>query len=197
MEIEQLKSNWLLFSQNSKENYSIEASKIKEITQGKYRQGFSKVFFLEFLGVLISLYFIFLLLYKFSSFDTLLLKAIAIFTLLSLVVLPSLRIVILKRLFQARNFMLPHFESVRTFMSNEIKFQKVQKLCAVCVFLLVLFLLVLNVKIYQEYDVTKGGTFWGISFFLSIAFAFVYWQYIRRYYNKNIKKALALIKELN
>ncbi len=197
MELEQLKSHWLLLNKASNEKQPIEVSEIKQLTKGKFNQGFSKMFFIEFVGILTSLYFVLLILYRFSSFDTLLLKTIALITLLALIIIPILRASTLKRLFQNSNFVLPHFDSVKAFMLNEIRFQKIQKVCVPLGFALIIFLLVLNVKIYNEYDVTKSIYFWGTSLILSLTFAFVYWNFIVKYYNKNIKQALTLIEDLN
>lgn len=197
MEIEQLKSHWLFLSKASNEAKSIEVSEIKQISKGKFNKGLFKMFLIEIVGILTSAYFSILILYKFFSFDTLLLKLIALFTLLVLITIPVLRCTFLKRLFQSSNFTMPHFESVKIFMDNEIKFQKIQKACVLLGFILIVFLLVLNVKVYNEYDVTKSLNFWLISFALSILFAFVYWNFIVKYYNKKIKQALAIIEDLN
>ena len=85
--------------------------------------------------------------------------------------------------------------TIEKFAIQKIRFQKIQKINMGLAFFLLVAILVLAVKIYNEYDVTQGIYFWLVAVGLSLLFVFIF-RKISKKYQVAIEEAEVILSEM-
>jgi len=196
MDFEKLKSTWQQLEKQSKEEGSFVQQKIRMAISRKYRAKLNRILFPKAIFSLACFYFALLFVVFFGSFDTLFLKTTSLFTILLLLVLPILSFYHLFKMYRLDQPGTVPTETMKNFTKQKIRFQKLQKLNLGLGFVLIIAVIVLSTKIYNEYDVTQSQYFWAITFSGSFLFVLIFYTWINKKYNNSIAEAEYLLNEL-
>ena len=190
MELDDLKNAW-----NSLERKGFEPNEIRQITNKKFQSNFGKLLIPEILLTAFNLYFVALIFFRFDELDTGILPIIGAITILILLAFPVLRIYGLVNLYLlGKPDQLPA-NTIEKVAIQKIRFQKIQKINMGLAFFLLVAILVLAVKIYNEYDVTQGIYFWLVAVGLSLLFVFIF-RKISKKYQVAIEEAEVILSEM-
>jgi len=196
MELDQLQANWQQLAAQARETPSLNPSNVRAMTRKNIRSTLRRVFVPELMGAAACLYFAALFAYQFHLFDTLLLRSLAVGTLLGLVLLPLLRLRLLGEMYGVQQLDRPFRELYAHFLTRKLRFQKLQRAQAGLSFLLIMAVMVLATKVYHEFDVTESPYFWAITFALGMGFALFFEYRLKPSYQRAIQRVEALILDL-
>ena len=196
MEMDDLKSEWKKLETSYHDQDIFESEQVRKTIRQKYRSKMRRVLFPEIVGMLIALYFAALFFFHFSMLDTQFLQVEGIITIVLLLIVPGSRIYLLSRLYQSSNMAVPFQEAYAHFLRYKIKFQKMQMVNSALMFLLIISVIVLCTRIYNEYDVTSNKYFWAVTFSLSMLFVLFFEYKIKKGYLRLIRQAEDLLREL-
>ena len=196
MDFEKLKATWQQLEVQSKEEVSFVRQKIRLAIGRKYRVKLNRILFPKVIFTFACFYFVFLFVLFFDSFDTLLLKTTSLFAILFLLTLPMLSFYYLFKMYRLDQPGSLPTEMIKNFTKQKIRFQKLQKINLGLGFVLIIAIIVLSTKIYNEYDVTESQYFWMITCGGSFLFVMIFYKWINKKYNRSIAEAEYLLKEL-
>lgn len=195
MSLEELRNDWDSIDKSIEDN-KISNEQIKRILRVKYRSFIFRILIFETIILLGYVYFIAFITFMFDELEILYLEILGIISIVILMLLVVIRLGKLNRTYRNRFLSHSHITTLKKLAKQNIKNQKFFLLNIILGFLLVVILVVLNIKIYHEYDLIQSKYFWLIitpsSFIVILLVNF--WN--RKYYRKVIRKAENLLKEL-
>ena len=196
MDLEDLKTIW-----NSKEEFNnnetlLDAERVNKAISSKYHSKLKKILLPEIIITGVYFYFAALIKFKFSELETTTLEIWGKLAIVLLILLPVLRLSKLWNLYQLTNPNISYSNAIKKFAIEKIKFQKLQRLNINLAFFLILSVMVLSVKIYNEYDVTQSKYFWISFVFMTVLFVVIFNRLLTKKYNPSIEEAENLLQEL-
>lgn len=196
MSLEELKEDWDSLAENVKIEETFSSEQINASLKSKYRSRINRTLLLESLMMSVYIYFMVLIVYRFDVLEKSYLQILGIVSVIVLVLLFVIRMIKLVGIYRWGYLMDSYAEQVQKLAIQKIRIQKFYLLNIIFGFFLLMSLVILNVKIYNEYDVTQNKYFWLISIASSLLFIVIINQWIRNYYTKAIDEAEVLLKEL-
>lgn len=196
MELEELQQEWRSIDRTEKQSV-LSLNTIEEGINSKIKLFSYKLITLNILGILASAYFLLFCIAMFDLLEITYLKILAVICILFLSIIILLRI--RNILFHKKGLQLTsnYAETINQIAQKNLKSQRSSVITAISSFLVLIFLLIISVKAYNEYNVLESPIFWLTT--LPLSFAFVY--FIRRWkhnqYDKTLADSKALIHLLN
>ena len=170
MSLEELKNDWNSLQGEATTRDILSREEINSMLKSKYRIRLVKKGLFELGFLLLHAYFAVLLVFRFDELGQSYLQVLGVATILILILLFVLRVLNLARIYKKSHWHLPHNELVKTLSTQQVRRQRFSLLYIVFGFLLTISLTVLTIKIYNEFDVTQTGVFWGVTIPMSIGF---------------------------
>ena len=196
MGIEELKKDWDDLSESTEQNI-LSNKQIKSAFKSKYRSRIYKTFILELLVLMVYAYFIALTIFRFNTLEKNYLEILGIILILILVLLFIIRTIKLIKINKYGYLNYSHAEVLEKLALQKISLQKFYLFNIISGFFLIMALIILNVKIYNEYDIIQNQYFWFVTIPISFIFIVLINKWIKKYYKKAINEAEELIQELN
>lgn len=196
MSLEELKNDWEAIGKSADQN-KLSNEQIKAILKSKYRSFTARILIFEFLILLIYVYFIGLTIFKFNALGVVYLELIAIICIAMLAVLFIIRFVKLVNTFRNRFLTYSYASAIKNLARQKIRIQRFYLINIVLGFLLIVLLIILNIKFYNEYDLIQSSYFWITIIPCSLLFIVLVNKWMRKYYVKVIREAEDLLQELD
>ncbi len=196
MGIEELKKDWEALDQDTKQ-HTLSGKQIKTVIKSRYRFWIYKTFMIESCFLLVYLYFIALTVFRFEVLEKSYLEVLAVISIVLLVLSFIGRIVRLGNILSYSYLNYSYSGLLEKLAHHSIRIQKFYLLNIILGFFLLIALIILNIKIYNEYDLIQSQSFWIILIPVSLFFTVVVNQWIRKYYKKAIDEAEELLSELS
>ncbi|MEM6261763.1 MAG: hypothetical protein AAGI38_04600 [Bacteroidota bacterium] len=195
MNLDDLKQSWEALGVQAHQHDSLQRQQIHTQLKRRYASTLRRLLWPEWLALMFCWYFAATFVYQFFMFDRLFLQAVASITVVVLAVFPALRMWLLYQLFAIR-LDQPFVEVQHSFRLRKRSFQRIQLLNGGLGLLLVISVMVLSTKIYNEFEVVSGKNFWSIVYFLT--FGLVMWMEFRlkRRYGRILSQAEHIIQKL-
>ena len=196
MELEELKKTWTHLGEEADSADSFDLKVIQRLMRSGYRNKLKKLLVPELLIGALCFYFAALFGVMFSALETTLLENLGRIAIFLLLPFPVLRLTLLWQLYQLGTPDKAYSETLRTFSQVKIKIQKLQQISIGLGFILVVIIAILLTKIYNEYDVTQGKYFWGITVLIGISLSLIFYRYVVIPYKESIREVESLLKDL-
>lgn len=195
MSLEKLRKDWDAIGEVGLPN-QLSNEEIRAILTSKYRVFATKSLILELFILLVYVYFIGLTIFRFDELKIPYLEILAITSttmLVSLFIMRSLKII---SIFRNRYLNKPHAVVLKKLALQKIRIQRFHLANIVMGFMLVVSLIILNIKIYNEYDLVQHRSFWLIIIPSSFIFIVFVNRWIKKHYLGAIREAEALLNDL-
>ncbi len=196
MSLEELRDDWNALEEKSTMNDAFTNDSINASLKSKYRSGMNRRLLLELMIMSVYIYFIGLIVFRFETLEKNYLEVLGIISVLFLGGLFVIRCIKLIGFYRSGYMDVSHTEVLQKLACQKISIQKYYLLHIIVGFFLMMFLVILNVKIYNEYDVTQSQYFWLITILGSLIFMIGVNKWIRNYYIKSIQEAEEILHEL-
>jgi len=196
MSLESLKNDWDSLKESSTEN-KISNKQIETILRLKYRSFVARILIFEVVVLLTMFYFLALTIFRFDELEIFYLEVLGSISIAILALLIIIRFIKLYGAYRNRFLNQSHVVAVKKLAKRTIEIQKFYLLNIILGFLLVVILFVLNIKIYNEYDLIQSKSFWSIITPGSLIFIVLINRWIRKYYKKVVRETEDLLQELN
>lgn len=195
MSLDALQKDWNDIEESSTSN-KISNEQIRTILHSKYRSWMIKTFLFEAVILFLYLYFIALIIFQFNNLNESHLKALAVVSIISLLSLLSLKTLKLVGIYRDRHLNYSHTAVFQKLAQRKIREQQFQIIHILLGALLMVILLILSIKMYNEYDLVQDKNFWFIIIPGSIFCMTLMNRWIRKHHSKAIEAANDLLKEL-
>lgn len=196
MDIEDLKKDWDTLSEYTGSD-KLSSQKIKSALKYKYRLRIYRMSIIELLMLMVFTYYIVLIIFRFDVLEKNYLEVLGIVSIIILALLFIARVVQLVKMYRYGYLNYSYSEVLKKLTLQKIKIQKFYLFNIISGFFLIMALIILNVKIYNEYDIIQNQYFWFITIPVSFLFMVFVNKWIKQYYKKSISEAEELIQELN
>ena len=196
MSLEELKKNWDALASTNNIN-TISSEQVQAAFKSKYRSFSNRMLLFDAIILLIYLYFMAFTIAMFDRLEIGYLEVLGIVSIVLLFTLSVLRVLQLYRTFSNRSMDYSHSIVLEKLAKQSIKKQQYYLSNIVLGFVLVVILIVLNVKVYNEYDLIQSSYFWLSIIPGSLMFIVLLNTWMRNYYWKIIKESEELIQELD
>ena len=195
MNFDELQNSWEALDQQAQAHPSLGNEQLRKQLQKHYRRTLGRILWPEWLALLICGYFAALFVYQFSTFDQLFLQVVASITIGLLIAFPVLRLWLLHALLGVK--LTQPLEAVEPiFRNRKQRFQRLQMLNGGLGFLLVIAVMVLTTKVYNEFEVVSGKTFWSITYFLAFGVVMALEYLLKRRYQRILAQAENILHSL-
>ena len=195
MDLEELRNDWNALG-NSTKDHNISAEQINAIIKSKHRSIINKILIFEILIPLVYLYFVTLTIFRFDALETLYLKTLGIVAIVLLGLLVSLRLIKINTTYHNRFLNYTQLHAIKKLVKQNIEDRRFYLINIVVGFFLTIVLIILNIKIYNEFDLIQSKYFWFIIIPGSLLFILLINNWIRKYYSKIISSTEALLQEI-
>lgn len=195
MSLEELKNDWESLEKSTLQN-EISNERINLMLKPKYRSFINRILIFETIILLTYLYFIALTIFRFDELKIFYLEILGIFSIGILAILFIIRLMKLITTFRNRFLNYSHLTVLKKLAKREIRIQRFYLTNIVLGFILIIILIILNIKIYNEFDLIQSNYFWLTIIPSSLIFIVFINKWIRKYYSRVIKEAEDLLQEL-
>lgn len=196
MGIDELKKDWDSLS-NAAEQKALSSERIETILKSKYRWRIYKTLTIELFILMVYVYFIVLTIFRFDVLEKNYLEFLAIISIVILVLLFIIRSAKIIHFYRNGYLNYSHSKILKKLALQKINIQKFYLSNIILGFFLVMTLIILNIKIYNEYDLIQNQYFWFVTIPISFIFIIAVNKWIRKYYKKAIGEAEELMQELS
>lgn len=197
MELDDLKNSWEAVSIQVAKQPNLTSNKIDQMTQVKYYSSLKKVTLPETMGTIICLMGAAYIVLNFYKLDKPFLQAIGIVSILLLLMLSVMSLLSIRHFTKMGNVNKPYAATLKLFAAQKIKFHKFQKINITLSYLLMVTIVILLSKFFGDKDLTDNKYFWLFSFSFGYLFLLFYSRWVLKYYNKSLREAEGLLKEIN
>ncbi len=196
MSLEDLKKDWNSVGDSTNLS-NISNDQINTILKSKYRSFINRFLIFEILILLVYLYFIVLTLYRFDELGINYLEVLAIVSIAILSLLLIMRSRRLINTYRHKFLNSSHTVVFKKLAELKIRSQRFYLINIISGFILIVILIILNIKIYNEYDLVQSNYFWLVITPGSLAFIVLVNNWIKNSYTKVVAEAEELIEELD
>lgn len=196
MELDDLKNSWNKVNSQAENQPQLTPKVIDQMTTKKINTGMRKVFYSEMGGILICLMGAVFIAFNFNKLNTWLLQGTGILSISVLLILIICSLISLHRLNKAGDVNEPHVQILKRFATQKLQFIKLQKLNVILSYLLLVSVLVLFSKLFNEKDLTNNRYFWLFSFTFGYIILTFYSKWVLGFYRKTLQEAQELLEEL-
>ncbi|MEO0779956.1 MAG: hypothetical protein AAF146_25575 [Bacteroidota bacterium] len=195
MSIEGLKQAWdALPGETASE--ALSPTRIQNALRARYRRGIHRTMLLELGLLLVYGYFVGLSLFRFDHLEKPYLEILALGAVATLGYLILLQLIRLVGLFRFAYAEQSYVEVLEGLARQRIRHERFRLTKLVLSYLLLIVVAILQVKIYNEYDLVREPRFWWTLLPLSLAFLLLVRHRIRKYHQKAISAAERTLREL-
>jgi len=195
MSLEELEQEWEglegMIDQDFLSDHQIDQS-----LQKKRRNWLGQSLLYETLLLLSYCYFGGLILFRFDVLEKGYLEGIGFFSVAALGLLLIFRLFKLNQLIRLGMVDQTHADYLRMIHQYQIQINRFFLWNTILGFFLVMSILILMVKIYNEYDITQNPYFWLLTIPVSFLFIFLVNRWIRNHYTSAVEEARAILNEL-
>jgi hypothetical protein len=195
MELDDLKNTWDNQS-NKEEQQNLTSKLIDQMTQEKYNSKINKIAYPEIIGSLICLIAIIYIGINFYKLDSNFLKGVGIISILVLMTLSIVSLLSLRQLKMTKDFNRPYAETLRIFATQKLEFYKLQKINMTLSYLLLVTIIILISKFFNNRDITDSKYFWTFSFSFGYIFLLFLSKFVTKFYKTTLTKTEELLQEL-
>jgi uncharacterized membrane protein len=196
MELDDLKNTWEDITNQVKKQENLNSEMIDQMTKNKYYSSLKKVAYPEITGVIICLVGAAFIVLNFSKLDTTFLQGVGIISILLLLTLSAFSLISLRQFNMTGDVNKPYAETLKDFAVQKIRFHKFQRINVTLSYLLLVTIVILLSKFFSGKDITGSKYFWTFSFSFGYIFLLFYSKWVLKYYNKTLRQAEDLLKEL-
>lgn len=197
MSLEKLKNEWSDLERFSEIKRTLSKEEITASIQSKYHRLINRVLFLEFFVSLILSYFTFFLVVMFGRLEFTYLKVIAVLSIILMLFFITTSFLKFRSSYRQKAMNFSHVIALKNLAKQKIRINKFYIANIILGFLLIVLLAILNVNIYNEFEVVHTKAFWLILIPCSFTFALSSNRWIKNSYAKVIKDSRELIQELD
>ncbi len=195
MELDELKNTW--DNQGKKEQQSnLTIKYIDQITAEKYNAKINKIAYPEMVGSCICLLSIINIGINFYKLDTAFLQSVGILSIVVLLALSIISFLSLRHLKIPDNFSRPYAETLKIFTTKKLEFFKLQKINMTLSYLLLVTIIILISKFFNNKDITGNKYFWIFSFTFGYLFLLFVTKIVTKSYKNTLTKTEELLQEL-
>ena len=194
MELDDLKSTWQDESNTSTQNNF--TTLIDKMTQEKYHSKIKKITLPEIIGSIICIIAAGFIVLNFNKLDTIVLQAVGVASIIIILVISILSILSLQRLNIKKDLNKPYAETLKVFAKQKLAFYKLQKLNIILCYLLMVTIIVLLPKLFDNKDITEYQYFWLSAFSTGYIFLLLLSKFVSKFYRKTLQQTEELLKEL-
>ena len=196
MQLDDLKNTWDNPNNPAEQKQHLTTKMIEQMTQKKYNSKIKKIAYPEIIGVIICLISVLFIGINFYKLDTTFLQGAGIVSVLLLVTLSILSLLSLRQLTIPEDVNRPYAATLKIFATQKLQFFKLQKINAVLSYLLLVSILILMSKYFDDRDITGIKYFWIYSFSFGYLFLLFYSKWVAKYYKKTVKQSEELLQDL-
>ena len=195
MELDDFKNS--LNVESNEEAQHLTPKIIDQMIERKYYSKMKRIAYAEYIGVAICLLAATFIGLNFYKLDTSFLKATGIVSIFTLLIISIISLVSLWAFNNIRDVNKPFVETLKTFATHKLRFYKLQKVNVVLSYLLLVTIIILISKLFNDIDVTGNKYFWIFSFTFGYIFLLFYSRWVMKYYKKTLLQTEELLKELS
>lgn len=196
MQLDELKKIWDNTKNPVEKQQNLTSKMIDQMTQKKYHSKIKKIAYPEIIGIIICLISAFYIVVNFYKLDTTFLQGAGIVSILLLVTLSILSLLSLRQLTIPEDVNRPYATTLKIFATQKLQFFKLQKINAVLSYLLLVSILILMSKYFDDRDITGIKNFWIYSFSFGYLFLLFYSKWVAKYYKKTVEQSEELLQDL-
>ncbi|SEG05025.1 hypothetical protein [Flavobacterium urumqiense] len=196
MQLDELKNTWDNPNNPAEQKQHLTTKMIEQMTQKKYNSKIKKIAYPEIIGVIICLISVLFIGINFYKLDTTFLQGAGIVSVLLLATLSILSLLSLRQLTIPEDVNRPYAATLKIFATQKLQFFKLQKINAVLSYLLLVSILILMSKYFDDRDITGIKYFWIYSFSFGYLFLLFYSKWVAKYYKKTVKQSEELLQDL-
>jgi hypothetical protein len=196
MELDDLKSSWKDVNTQAVKKTILTPVMIDQITRAKYQSHLKKITYPEIIGVFICVIGAAFIGLNFSRLYTIFLQGMGILSIFLLLLLPVMSMLSLQRLHMPGDVNKPYAETLREFAVQKMRFYKFQRVNMTLSYLLLVTIIILLPKLFGRKGITDNYYIWTLSFSLGYIFLLFFSKFVSRNYNKALRQAEDLLKEL-
>lgn len=196
MQLDELKKIWDNTKNPLEKQQNLTSKMIDQMTQKKYHSKIKKIAYPEIIGIIICLISAFYIVVNFYKLDTTFLQGAGIVSILLLVTLSILSLLSLRQLTIPEDVNRPYSATLKIFATQKLQFFKLQKINAVLSYLLLVSILILMSKYFDDRDITGIKYFWIYSFSFGYLFLLFYSKWVAKYYKKTVEQSEELLQDL-
>ena len=196
MELDDLKNTWNNANNQEAQQHNLTAKIIDKMTEKKYHSKIKKIFYPEFIGVSVCLIAAVFISLKFYKLNTSFLQGAGVVSILLLLILSIISLLSLRQLNFNEDVNKPYAETLKIFATKKLRFYKLQKINITLSYLLLVTIIILLSKLFNDVDLTNSKYFWIFSFSFGYIFLLFYSKWVYKYYKKSLSQAEELLQEL-
>ena len=195
MELDDFKNIWDNQSNETQQkNLTIKA--IDQMTQSKYNSKINRIAYPEIIGSIVCLSAIIFIGINFYKLDNIFLQGVGIASILLLLTLSVVSFLSIRQLKKANDFSKPYAETLKIFTTQKLEFYKLQKINLTLSYLLLVTVIILLSKFFNNRDITDSKYFWVFSFSFGYIFLLFFSKFVTRFYKNTLRKSEELLQEL-
>lgn len=196
MELEDLKNAWEAINQQANKQQKLNPKMIEQMIKISYNSRIKKIAYPEMFGIMICVAGAAFILFSYNRLDTIFLKTTGIVSILLLFTLSAISLVSLRQLRLTGDVSKPYADTLKKFALKKIRFFKLQRLNFTLSYILLVTIIILFTKFFNEKDITANKYFWTFSFSFGYLFVLFYSKWVNRYYKNTMRQTEELLKEL-
>ena len=196
MELNDLINTWNNANNQAAQQHNLNPKIIDQMTEKKYYSKIKKVAYPEFIGISICIITAIFIGLNFHNLNTAFLKGIGFVSILLLLSLSIFSLLSLRQFYINEDINKPYAETLKTFATKKLHFYRLQKINIILSYLLLVTIIILLSKLFNDIDLTNNKYFWTFSFSFGYIFLLFYSRWVLKYYKKSLNQAEELLHEL-
>lgn len=197
MELDDLKQTWKETKNTMQEHQALSPAQFKLVSGSNYHSKMRRIIIPEIVGSIICLAAAVYLGLRFVDLDTYLLQAAGLLSILLLLCVPVISILSTWKLYKVGDVKQPYALTLQSFAVQKIRFVKLQKLNVTLCYLLLVLLIIILFKLFNNQNISGNNYYWLFSFTIGFIFLLFYSRWVESYYYKSLRQAEDLLRELN
>jgi hypothetical protein len=196
MELDDLKNTWNEMDNQVKGKQNLTLKIFDKMSNRKFHSKLYKIILPEILGSLICISSAFFIGFNFDKLDGATYQIIGVIGILVFVMVTAISLLSLQNLNKVGDVGKPYVDTLKDFATQKIKFNKLQKLNLRLSYLQLVIVVLLLPKFFEKNGITDSKYFYIFSFSVCFIFLLIFSKWVMKSYNKTIRQAEDLLKEL-
>jgi hypothetical protein len=196
MELDDLKNTWNEMDNQVKGSQNLTLKIFDKISNQKFHSKLYKIILPEISGGLICISSAFFIGFNFDKLDGPTYQIIGVIGILVFLMVTAISLLSLQNLKKVGDVGKPYVDTLKDFATQKIKFNRLQKLNLRVSYLQLVIVVLLLPKLFEKNGITDSKYFYIFSFSVCFIFLLIFSKLVMNSYNKTIRQAEDLLKEL-